>query len=367
MKDFLLILIDALEGDYGWMTELAAIVVFVIIFNIILKWLLLKLHERLKGKGDIWKDCLVVALIKPLTSIVWLIAAIQALNFFCIRCTAQALITSHHAVIKSGLIVATAWFFLRWKKLVVKRLVERGKESEEFFDHGKIDAIDKILTLVIYLIAALLLLEQTGSSMNTLIAFGGVSGLAVAFASQQIIANFFGGVMIYLTQPFTVGEWILLPEKDIEGHVEEIGWYTTMIRTLDKQPIYVPNSMLTNILVTNYSRMTHRQFKQTLSLRSQDLPAFPAIIQDLKKLFHDHPKIDQHQHPRVHFGALGPVGFEIHISAYTTITDKKGFEALVQDLLYHITAIISNNNAEFAVSTSAIEFPKGFPPISQLT
>jgi MscS family membrane protein len=56
---------------------------------------------------------------------------------------------------------------------------------------------------------------MTGSSLNTLIAFGGISGLALAFASQEVIASFFGGLMTYITQPFVIGDWIILPEKNI--------------------------------------------------------------------------------------------------------------------------------------------------------
>ena len=55
-----------------------------------------------------------------------------------------------------------------------------------------------------------------------------------------MISNFFGGFMIYVTHSFGIGDWINLPDHNVEGYVEEIGWYTTRIRTFEKRPIYVP-------------------------------------------------------------------------------------------------------------------------------
>lgn len=343
------------------MTELAALLALVFFINIVLKWILLKLHERFRSQGKPWKDSLVVALITPLTSFVWLIAALQALNMGWERFSEHPLIASPHALMHIGLILAVAWFLLRWKKAIVTELKKPGATRLIDVDRVKIDPIDKVLSLAIYLISALLLLEQTGSSMHTLIAFGGVSGLAIAFASQQIIANFFGGVMIYLTHPFIVGDWIQLPDKDVEGHVEEIGWYTTRVRSFDKRPLYVPNSLLTNALVVNPSRMSHRQFKEVIGLRFQDIGQLPSITKDLEQSLLTHPQVDQSQPPQVHFGAFGPHGVEIHLSAYTTIVDKYAYADFAQDLLYRIASIVYQHGADFSSPVTAVEFPKGIP------
>lgn len=361
MKEYFANFLDALEGYDGWLAEVLTILVSVFLINVVLKWALLKLHDHFKKNGSIRKDALVMALITPLTSLVWLIAGVQLINFLFLHVTKQPLICAPHAVVESGIIIATTWFLIRWKTAVVKKLHEKAKLHEIKADTGKVDVLDKVGTLAIYLIAAMLLLEQTGSSMNTLIAFGGVSGLAIAFASQQIVANFFGGVMIYFTQPFIVGDWVRLPEKDVEGNVEEIGWYTTLIRGFDKQPIYVPNTLLTNILVINPSRMTFRQFKESLGLRYQDLPLIPKIIAEIEAFLLQHKDITSRHAPQVHLGALGEYAVEIEISAYSTAVEKKAFYDVNQDLLFKICDIVFKNGADFAIPQRAIEFPKGIP------
>ena len=361
MKEWLHTFLTSIEGGYGLTAELIAITSLVIVINVLLKWVLLKLHNRYRAHGNLWMDTLIVALIKPLTSLVWFIAVIQAFTYLWQEFGSGILSFSPHLILSAGTIIAFGWFLMRWKKLVVHRLLERSKAGLILLDHGKVDALNKISTVAIYLVSGLLLLEQTGSSLNTLIAFGGVSGLAIAFASQQIIANFFGGIVIYFTQPFVVGDWIQLPEKDIEGYVEEIGWYTTRVRTFNKRPIYIPNSMLTNILVSNPSRMTHRQFKQTISVRNSDLDKLQAIISDLRNFFRSHPKIDQHLNPQVHFGQISQNGLDIFITVYSTTVDKSGYNDLVHDLLFGITSIVTKNGADFAIASYAVEFPKGIP------
>lgn len=363
MKDWVHTFLTSIEGGYGLTAELIAIASLVLAINVILKWMLLKLHSRYKIQGNLWKDSLIISLIKPLTSFVWFIAIIQALTYLWQQFGSGILTFSPHIILTTGAIVAFTWFLMRWKKLVVHRLLERSKAGLILLDHGKVDALNKVSTVAIYLISGLLLLEQYGSSINTLIAFGGISGLALAFASQQIIANFFGGIVIYFTQPFVVGDWIQLPEKDIEGYVEEIGWYTTRVRTFNKRPIYIPNSMLTNILVSNPSRMTHRQFKQSITLRNSDLEKLPAVISDLRKFFHAHPKIDQHLNPQVHFGAISQNGLDIFITVYSTTVDKNAYNDLVHDLLFGITSIVTKNGADFAIASYALEFPKGIPSL----
>ena len=102
-------------------------------------------------------------------------------------------------------------------------------------------------------------MQALGYSISGVLAFGGIGGIAVGFAAKDLLANFFGGLMIYLDRPFSVGDWIRSPDKNIEGTVEEIGWRLTRIRTFDKRPLYVPNSTFTQISVENPSRMLNRR------------------------------------------------------------------------------------------------------------
>ncbi len=90
--------------------------------------------------------------------------------------------------------------------------------------------------------------------------------------------------MIYFDRPFKVGDWIRSPDRQIEGTVERIGWRMTSIRTFDKRPLYVPNSVFSNIVVENPSRMLNRRIFETIGLRYDDADKVPVIIDEVREM-----------------------------------------------------------------------------------
>jgi hypothetical protein len=96
---------------------------------------------------------------------------------------------------------------------------------------------------------------------------GGIGVVALGFAAKDMFANLFGGRMIYLDRPFSVGGWIRSRDREIEGTVEPIGWRLTLIRTFDQRPLYLPNAVFTTIAVQNLSRMTNRRSDERISER----------------------------------------------------------------------------------------------------
>ena len=93
-------------------------------------------------------------------------------------------------------------------------------------------------------------------------AFGGIGGIAIGFAAKDLLANFFGALMIFLDRPFSIGDWIRSPDREIEGVVEDIGWRSTKIRTFDKRPLFIPNSAFASLTVENASKMQTEGFSK---------------------------------------------------------------------------------------------------------
>jgi MscS family membrane protein len=140
-----------------------------------------------------------------------------------------------------------------------------------------------LLRVSVIITAILVALQSLGFNISAVLAFGGIGGIAVGFAAKDLLANFFGGLMIYLDRPFSVGDWIRSPDRSIEGTVEKIGWRLTSIRTFDKRPLYIPNSMFANISVENPSRMTHRRIYETIGVRYEDNKHLPSLLTMLKR------------------------------------------------------------------------------------
>lgn len=350
---------ESLEGKFGWKSETLAIVLVVIVFNFIAKWLLRYLHRRFEKQNKIWKDSFVQALYAPLSCFTWFFALVYAINLIIPRLSSEAYLQNMHLLLLIAAILNAAWFVLRWKKLLVKLVAVKIKRKEIAIDQGRLDVINKLGTVLVIFLTLLMLLEVTNHSMTTLIAFGGVGGLAIAIASQEIIANFFGGLMIYVTQPFTIGDWINLPELKIEGHVEEIGWYMTRIRSFEKRPIYVPNATFTKVVVTTPSRMSHRRFQEIIGVRYGDLSKVQSIIADIVSLLKEHSGIAKDQKIQVCLAALGQHSLDISVSAFTETIDSDDFAYLKQDLLIKLISIVEKQGAELAVPVTILDIPNG--------
>lgn len=346
------VIVGALDGAYGWVNEALALLAFVAVFNFLAKYGLGKLQKQFEKQKKIWSSSFVKSLYLPLSYYVWFFAIVHAIDIINQRVFASPPFTFSHMALSVGLILTAGWFLMRWKRMVVNALITKSKNHEVTFEQGKVDVIDKVLTMIILFSSLLLVMEVTNRSVNTLIAFGGVGGLAIAFASQEIIANFFGGLMIYLTHPFAIGDWINLPEHNIEGYVEEIGWYMTLIRSLEKRPIYIPNSMFSKVIVMTPSRMSHRQFKETIGLRYSDMPVVKELLKDLKKMLSENPHIDHTLNQLVHLTSFSSYTIDIIISAYFLTINAYEYAEARQDLLFKIYDIITKHGAEMPFPTS---------------
>jgi MscS family membrane protein len=202
--------------------------------------------------------------------------------------------------------------------------------------------------------AILVAMQLFGYSISGLLAFGGIGGIAVGFAAKDLLANFFGGLMIYLDRPFSVGDWVRSPDKEIEGTVEDIGWRLTRIRTFDMRPLYIPNSVFANISVENPSRMTNRRIYETLGIRYSDINVMGEIINQVTAMLKAHDAIESDQTLIVNFDKFGPSALDFFVYTFTKTTNWIEFHKIKQDVLLKIAQIIEDNNAEIAFPTSTV-------------
>jgi MscS family membrane protein len=136
--------------------------------------------------------------------------------------------------------------------------------------------------------------------------------------------------------------------------VEEIGWRLTRIRRFDKRPIYVPNSVFTNIAVVNASRMTNRRIKCTVGIRYDDIGKLQAIVDDIENMLKNHPEIDPRQTTFVSFVEFGPSACDILVYTFTRTTQWVPFQKIQQDVLLKIAQIIEAHGAQIAYPTRTV-------------
>jgi len=113
--------------------------------------------------------------------------------------------------------------------------------------------------LAVFVGGVFIIAGLAGMDLNGLIAGLGITGLALALAAKDSVANIFGAISILVDQPFNVGDWIIV--EGIEGEVVNIGLRTTMIRTGNDTIVTVPNSNITNSPVENFSLRRFRRIR----------------------------------------------------------------------------------------------------------
>ena len=198
-------------------------------------------------------------------------------------------------------------------------------------------------------------MPTVGIEITALLAFGGVGGLAVGFAAQDLLSNFFGGLIIYLDRPFTLGDWIRSPDREIEGTVESIGWRVTVVRTFDKRPLYIPNSLFTTLTVENPSRMTNRRIKETIGIRYQDSEKMGVIVADVKAMLESHDEIDSAQTLIVNFNTYAASSLDFFIYTFTKTTNWIKYHEIKQDVMLRIIEIVHTHGADFAFPTTTLD------------
>lgn len=353
MKSPIESILGSFEMTYGWLSEIFGLLLFVLAFNLLLNRFLVKLQNKLKQRQAIWQESFASSIAQPLSAFVLFFALVHIIDLIAFHTFSTDITKNLSPFLAMGAVLCFSWFLFRWKSHVIATLSLQVRQKKIAFDHARIDVVDKLATACIVFFTALILLESTHKNLNTLIAFGGIGGLALAFASQEVISNFFGGVMIYATQPFSKGDWIQVPDRNIEGIVEEIGWYMTLVRSLDKRPIYVPNSIFTKTVVVNPSRMTHRRFKEILSLRFSDMPVLKDIMKDIYNMLKNNSDVDSQNTLIVNLDAFGSNSLDIIVQADLSVLDSVGFAAAKDKILFEIAQIVANHKAEFASSFPA--------------
>lgn len=339
--------------DSAWIIQVFIIIFLALVLNYFVNRFMDKLYVRFEKTSNVWDDLFLDAVRKPISVFIWTQGLLLALNVLNLHSTlemAQAI----DIIRRSLVVILVTWFAFRFVSGLELRLTSPGTLKKPL-DLTTAKAMSKLLKAASFITAALVLLQTLGFSVSGVLAFGGIGGIAIGFAARDLLANFFGAIVIYLDRPFAVGDWIRSPDREIEGTVEDIGWRLTRIRTFDQRPLYVPNAVFANIAVENPSRMFNRRINETFGLRYSDAEKMPVIIEKVREYLIAHQDIEtEHRTLIVNFNTYGPSSLQFFIYTFTKTTNWVDFHSIKQNVLLGIYEIISNEGAELAFPTQTL-------------
>lgn len=346
--------------EFWWVKLLAALLVCVVIYGVTSN-----IFDRLKQQAsktkNLFDDAVIGAMQTPihygiLLAFTWYVIAVIEAHF------RIEVIPDKRSLIIVSIAVLFAWFVLRLIKIREHQILKGELETKS--DRTTIGLIFKVLRIIVLVLTLMVVFQTLGLSISGLIAFGGVGGAAVAFAAKDLLANFFGALMIFLDKPFSIGDWVRSPEKNIEGTIEHIGWRITRIRTFDKRPLYVPNSVFAQISIENPSRMSHRRIYETIGVRYKDFSQVNTICKNIELMLKNNNEIDDQQTLMVNFNKFADSSLEIFIYCFTHTTHWQTFHQIKQKVLIDIGDIIAEQGAEIAFPSRSVYLESGGTSVS---
>lgn len=208
--------------------------------------------------------------------------------------------------------------------------------------------IERVLRFIVIAIGIVALLSELNINVNGLITGIGLGGLTFALAAQDTASNIFGGLVIISDRPFVVGDWISTDE--LEGIVEDISFRSTRIRTFDDALVIVPNSKLSSVVITNWSKMTKRRvnFKVGLSYETDD-SKLQQILEELRAVLSQKNLIEKDSIV-VRLDELSLTALNLRIVFYAKVKSFAELKSLQEEVNFDIIRIVRKHAAGFANS-----------------
>jgi MscS family membrane protein len=309
-----------------------------------------KMKIELMDKESIWKLARYISLV--------LIVRLAAILLPALQLPIKGSEFTHKA-----LAIITTILFILIGLLIVGVFSERAKnlalKTENKMDEQLLPIIDRIFKILIILGGVFYILRLLDVNITALIAGISIGGLALALAAQDTVKNLIGSVMIFVDRPFQVEDYII--GSGFEGTVDEVGFRSTRIRTIDTSIISVPNGSLANMSVTNLGVRVFRILNTTLTITYNTPPdLIEQFIAGLKEMILENPKISDENY-YVHFRNMSDSSLDIMFRCYLDVEGYAEELAERERVLLRILRMAESLGIQFAFPSSSIyveQFPQ---------
>ena len=231
----------------------------------------------------------------------------------------------------------------------VKKIKNKSKTNIE---DTTLRFILKGVRVIIYVIAGFIVITELGVNLNGIIAGLGIGGVIVTLAAQDTAKNLFGGLVIFLDKPFSVGDWVQMDAY--EGTIEDITFRSTRVRTFENSVVNIPNSIISNASIINWSKMEQRRYRFNLKIElNTPIDKLKKFKKRVEEMLRSREAIDDDS-IIVKFDAITNNGLNVLICSYTDSIDYTSYLEEVEDINYKIMKILKEENIELAYDTKTV-------------
>jgi small-conductance mechanosensitive channel len=280
----------------------------------------------------------------------------------------QQLVFTEHAehIIKVAIAIICTYFFVRFINHVLHLTITlyMQRRHEPAARIRNLNGVLLVVKVMVWVAGILMLVDNLGYNITTIITGLGIGGIAIALAAQNILTDLFSYFVIFFDKPFEIGDSISV--NNISGTVEHIGIKTSHIRSVTGEQLIMPNTELVKSTIKNFKRLERRgvtfRFQVQYDTPVEKLNGLPRLIQDIVQS-------NQHAtHDRSHLVAFGDYGLTFETLYFIDTADYKTYMDIQQKILLDIIQAFTDLKIDFAFPGQGLVLQNTvLPPSSSAT
>ncbi len=253
-----------------------------------------------------------------------------------------------------NLIIITILFKLT--NLFIKKLRERtSKNDATALSNQLIPILDKVIKSLILFFVVASFLQTNGYSITSLIAGFGITGVAIGFAAQQTVADFFGTLAIIADKMYKIGDYVNI--SGVEGTVEDVNMLSTKIRTLDDFLVTVPNNNISSTTIINLSKARKRRINEVFGVTydtSND--KLHEAMQIIRAVCEEHQNVTKDTN--VFIETLSASSIDIRLQTYVKTGAYANLTKVRSEVIFEIVKRFREAGIDFAFPSQSIYIEK---------
>lgn len=305
-----------------------------------------RITQKTKTEVD---DILIGAFEKPLLLGLLALGIMLGQSFLAIDADLESGLQKMEGIIAT---FAVAWFLLNLVDGFVKKFLGKlVSKTASKLDDQLLPIISKSLKVIIVILAIIVIagtflgIDVTGPLVGL-----GIGGVAIALAAQATLSDVFGGVSIFTSRPFQVGDEIIVDGN--QGTVEEVGLRHTRVRNLENRVLTYPNSKLANSIIENITTSPKRRMLLNLGLTyNAPIKKIRQAKEIVTNIINEHPGCE---HPPILVAFSEFKDFSLNLLVIYFITDLSRWGAIRGEINEKIKEEFEKNKIEFAFPTQTI-------------
>ena len=338
----------------------------ILVFRICYRSFILKLTTHLKERYHYdYIDSFAKAFNHPIQAFLWILAfysfiVLSPLNPF----------SQHPAfdkILRSSLIICLIGGVYNLCDAGHGLIMQLLKRSNQHIDETIGELISALAHMLCIMLGVVMVAKEWDYDITAFIASLGIGAMAIAFAAKDSLANIFGSIVIITERPFVVGDWI--SANNVEGIVEKVSFRSTCIRTFYQELVYVPNNLLSNTSIINYTQRKKYRIQFLLGVTySTTREQLQNVCQQIRQLCEQMDDIYSEGFD-VNFFEFGDSSLNIRIVCYAKVPENTQNYAL-KNSMYHkirerfnleVMRILEENGVSCAFPSRSIYFETPLP------